>query len=80
MIWGAAQPEIITVTVASKLSELSTLRRTHSTYAHHYTARWPSNQKSEPILIHLYYVSVIQDLLERVPLDGAVKPDPKIPL
>ena len=39
-----------------------------------------SHRKPEPILIHLYYVSVIQDLLERVPSDGAVMPGPKIPL
>ncbi len=38
------------------------------------------HRKPEPILIHLYYVSVIQDLLERVPPGGAVKPDPKISL
>jgi hypothetical protein len=39
-----------------------------------------SHRKPELILIHLYYVSVIQDLPERVPSDGAVMPGPKISL
>jgi hypothetical protein len=38
------------------------------------------HRKPEPILIHLYYVSVIQDLLEPVLSDRAVMPCSKIPL